>query len=129
MPSTGICRCIELADEQAVVLLAALGHGADRLVHLHAQAARIEVEAMAQNEAVDTVEKRADLRVLAKGGHDDGKPAGGEHGVGITRVEPKMCSSCFAGGMIIDIDPDDRPGWLGHANPSLVNMPSQSRRE
>ena len=51
------------------------------------RAARVHVEAAAQDEAVDAVEKGVDFGFFAKRRHDDRQAAGGQDGVEVAGVE------------------------------------------
>ena len=61
------------ADQEAVALVAALGHGLDGGVRWLLPS-RVHVEAAAQDDAVQPVEQGIDLGSLARGGRMTGRP-------------------------------------------------------
>ena len=96
----------ELPHEHAVIFFPALGHESNFLMHRLAQTPRIEVQTAGKDEAVDLIQEVLDFLFLAQEGHDDGQPAGGEHRLGITGVEPQMGPGGLAGRDEININPD-----------------------
>jgi hypothetical protein len=109
----------EAADEKAVVFFSAFGHGLNRGMGGLSLAARVHVESAGEHEAIDTVEKGVDFGFFAELGHDYGQALGGQDGIKIAGVEPKLGAANLAGWNEVGVDADPRPRVMGHHFPSL----------
>ena len=114
----------DMADEQPVAVVAAFGHQMNGGMRRQTVAARVEVEAAAEQNAVETVEKGVGINVLAHRRQHDGQAAGRDDGVDVTDGEAKMGGDGFGGRGKIGVDADERPRRIGHG----FSLPGKTNR-
>ena len=82
-------------------------------------ASGVQVQAAAQDDAVEAIQNCTDLRLLAERRDDDRQTARGHNRIEIAGGQTGVGPSYFAGGHEVGIDTNERPSVMGHCPPSL----------
>ena len=97
------------AHKNAIVFFTSLVHCLHGSVHRLLLATRIHVEPARHDHAVQFVEQCIELRFFIERRNDDRYPAGRQHDIRITGVEPQVGDRTLAGGNEIGIDANKGP--------------------
>src|SRR5262249_10576615 len=107
----------DLVDEQVVARVAAVGDGLDGVVRGETPAARVHVGPAGQEHAVDSLQVRVNVNVLAERRPDDRDAPRDGHGVEVSGEQPQLRAGGLGGRRKVRVDPDVGPRRWGHLLP------------